>query len=54
MHRFMEERFKIRLQDFIYEEERLSDRSKKKFYEDIDNEKINILFDLLEKARTTT
>lgn len=54
MHRFMEERFKIRLQDFIYEEERLSDRSKKKFYEDIDNEKINIIFDLLEKARTTT
>ena len=54
MHKFMDERFKIRLQDFICEEERLSDRSKKKFYEDIDNEKINILFDLLEKARTTT
>ena len=54
IHRFMDERFKIRLHDFIYEEERLSDRSKKKFYEDIDNEKINILFDLLEKARTTT
>ena len=54
MHRFMDERFKIRLQDFIYKEERLSDRSKKKFYEDIDNKKINILFDLLEKARTTT
>ena len=53
-HRFMDERFKIRLQDFAHEEERSSDRSKKKFYEDIDNNKINILFDLLEKARTTT
>ena len=54
MHRFMDERFKIRLKDFIYEEERLSDTSKKKFYEDIDNNNINIIFDLLEKARTTT
>lgn len=54
MHRFMDERFKIRLKDFIYEEERLSDTSKKKFYEDIDNKNINIIFDLLEKARTTT
>ncbi|MGF7403604.1 hypothetical protein [Campylobacter concisus] len=54
MHSFMDERFKIRLQDFIHEEERSSDRSKKKFYEDIDNNNINILFDLLEKARTTT
>ena len=54
MHRFMDERFKIRLNDFTYEEERLSDTSKKKFYEDIDNKNINIIFDLLEKARTTT
>lgn len=54
MHRFMDERFKIRLQDFIDEEERLSNESKRKFYEDIDNKNINIIFDLLEKARTTT
>lgn len=53
-HSFMDERFKIRLNDFIYEEEQLSDTSKKKFYEDIDNKNINIIFDLLEKARTTT
>ena len=47
-------RFNIRLEDFAYEEDNLTDDEKKEFYRNIDNKKLNYLFELLDKARTST
>lgn len=49
---YMNTRFEIRLEDFAYEQDNLSDEAKKNFYKNIDHEKLNFLFELLEKART--
>lgn len=54
VHRFIYERFKIRLNDFVHEEKELNDEKNSKFYENISSDNINILFDLLEKARLST
>ncbi|QCD44867.1 hypothetical protein [Campylobacter mucosalis] len=48
------ERFKIRIDDFAYEEKKLSEEKKKSFYEEIDRKNMNILVDLFEKARIST
>ena len=46
-------RFEIRLRDFAYEQEQLSDKQKQNFYENIDHTQLNYLFELLEQSRTT-
>lgn len=46
-------RFEIRLKDFTYEQEKLTKEDKENFYKSIDSKKINYLFELLSKARTT-
>lgn len=51
---YMNTRFEIRLEDFAYEQERLSKEQRKKFYENINVRQLNFLFELLEKARTST
>jgi hypothetical protein len=47
-------RFNIRLEDFAYEQEQLSDEVKENFYKNITSEQLNYLFELLDKARTST
>jgi len=51
---YMNIRFEIRLEDFTYEQERLSKEQKESFYENINARQLNFLFELLEKARTST
>lgn len=53
MQSYMNTRFEIRLEDFAYEQENLTKEQKENFYNNIDHEKLNFLFELLEKARTT-
>jgi hypothetical protein len=50
---YMNTRFEIRLEDFAYEQDNLTKEQKENFYNNIDHEKLNFLFELLEKARTT-
>lgn len=51
---YMNTRFEIRLEDFVYEQEKLSKEQKENFYQNIDSRQLNFLFELLEKARTST
>ena len=51
---YMNTRFEIRLEDFEYEQEKLSQEAKKNFYKNIDAKQLNFLFELLERARTST
>lgn len=46
-------RFNIRLEDFAYEHEKLDEKEKKSFYENIDHTKLNYLFEIFDKSRTT-
>ncbi|MDN5090989.1 hypothetical protein [Aliarcobacter butzleri] len=50
---YMNTRFEIRLEDFAYEQEKLSKEQKENFYKNINHKKLNFLFELLENARTT-
>ncbi len=54
INNYMNARFDKRLEDFSYEEEQISDQDKKNFYENINYEKLNYLFELLNKTRTST
>lgn len=51
---YMNTRFEIRLKDFTYEQEKLTSKQKENFYKNIDAKQLNFLFELLEKARTST
>lgn len=51
---YMNTRFEIRVEDFAYEQEKLSRKQREKFYENINARQLNFLFELLEKARTST
>lgn len=50
---YMNTRFEIRLEDFAYEQDKLSEETKRNFYDNIDHKKLNILYELLEQARLT-
>ncbi|MGE4382255.1 MAG: hypothetical protein AB7D41_03560 [Arcobacter sp.] len=56
MDAYMVSRFSQRLEYFIYEHEKLTNKEKKDFYEDLKNNKqnLNYLYEFIEKARTTT
>ncbi len=51
---YINTRLAIRIECFAYEQERLSREQRKKFYQNIDARQLNFLFELLEKARTST
>lgn len=51
---YFNERFKWRLEDFVAEEKNICDEDIKKFYENINHQQLNYLFELFEKARTST
>lgn len=51
---YKDSRFEIRLEDFAYEQEKIDDKTKENFYKNINAKQLNYLFELLEKARTTT
>jgi tRNA splicing endonuclease len=51
---YMNTRFEIRLEDFAFEQEKLTDKQKQNFYENINYKQLNFLFELLDKARTST
>lgn len=53
INNYREYRFTQIQNRFIQEEELLSPEQVKNFYKDIDNAKVDLLFDLLDKARTT-
>ncbi len=53
INNYREYRFTQIQNRFIKEEELLSSEQVKNFYNDIDNAKLDLLFDLLDKARTT-
>ncbi len=50
---YINTRFNIRLEDFAYEQENIGYEQKKFFYENIDNKKLNYLFELLDISRTS-
>ncbi len=54
MGTYMNERFIKRIERFEKEEELLSPQQIKTFYDDINETKLDILFELLEKTRTST
>lgn len=56
MDSFAAERFKQRLEYFVYEHENLSMNEKEDFYNDLKSNKqnLNYLYELVEKTRTTT
>lgn len=47
-------RFKIRLEEFANKEEMLDETTKKNFYENIDYKRLNYLFELFDKTRSTS
>lgn len=51
---YYNERFKWRLEDFAFEEYRLNDDDIRNFYENINHQQLNYLFELFEKARIST
>ena len=51
---YMNTRFNIRIEDFAYEQDKLSENQKKNFYDNITYKQLNYLFELLDKARTST
>ena len=51
---YLNTRFEIRLEDFTYEQKKISKDTKKKFYTNIDERQLNFLFELLERSRTST
>lgn len=51
---YFNERFKWRLEDFVAEEKNISEQDIKKFYENINYQQLNYLFELFDKARTST
>lgn len=50
---YIKTRFEIRLEDFAYEQDNLTKEQKENFYNSIDKKKLNYLFELLNKTRTT-
>lgn len=54
INNYINTRFEIRLEDFAYEQEKLTKEQKEKFYQDIDYKQLNFLFELFDKARTST
>ena len=56
MNAFNAERFNQRLEYFTFEHERISDKEKEKFYRELehDKDKLNYLYEFVEKARTST
>ena len=50
---YFDQRFEERLKSFSHEEEQLTDQEKKEFYENIEANNLNYLFELLDKARTS-
>lgn len=53
---FMHERFSQRLEYFMYEHDKIGNKEKQAFYEDLKGNKqnLNYLYEFVEKARTTT
>lgn len=51
---YMNTRFEIRLEDFAYEQEKLSKGAKENFYKNINAKQLNFLFELFERARIST
>jgi hypothetical protein len=51
---YMNTRFEIRLEDFAFEQDKLSKEAKENFYKNINAKQLNFLFELLERARTST
>lgn len=51
---YFNERFKIRLEEFSREEQELNEDVKTKFYNNINYQQLNYLFELFDKARTST
>lgn len=53
---FMHERFSQRLEYFIYEHDKIGNKEKESFYEDLKGNKqnLNYLYEFVEKSRTTT
>ncbi len=56
MDAYIADRFKQRLEYFVFEHKQLTDKEKKDFYQDLSSNKqnLNYLYDFIEKARTTT
>jgi len=56
MDAYIADRFKQRLEYFVFEHKQLTDKEKKDFYQDLSSNKqnLNYLNDFIEKARTTT
>lgn len=54
INNYMNTRFEIRLEDFAFEQDKLSKEAKENFYKNIDAKQLNFLFELLERARTST
>lgn len=54
INNYMNTRFEVRLEDFALEQDTLTREQKEYFYNNINAKQLNFLFELLEKARTST
>lgn len=54
INNYMNTRFELRLEDFAFEQDNLTREQKEYFYKNINAKQLNFLFELLEKARTST